>query len=46
MLKNEKSVETALTIAKELEPAIVSVKIVQDDDIIINENQNSDLDNL
>lgn len=46
MIKNEKSLATALSIAQELGPSIVSVKVVQDDVADVSDNKNSDLDNL
>lgn len=46
MIKNEKSLATALSIAQELDPSIVSVKVVQDDVADVSDNKNSDLDNL
>ncbi len=46
MIKNEKSLATALSIAQELDPSIVSVKVFQDDVADVSDNKNSDLDNL
>ncbi len=46
MLKTEESIKVALEIAKELDPSIETVSVVQQTDAMTDSDQNSDLDNF